>query len=139
MDVDATSSGGVCILTSNMYPSGVLSLHTSLQAVAVQIHFRTLITICSVYLPPHETIRQEDLNILIDQLPTPFILVGDFNGHSMLWGSDDTNSRGRQMEKLISDHCLCLLNNDEKTTFMSHHVLFIRLIWPFVPHPYYRF
>ncbi|GBM11484.1 hypothetical protein AVEN_101912-1 [Araneus ventricosus] len=111
MDVNATSSGGVCILISNLHPSGVLSLHTSLQAVAVQIHFRTLITICSVYLPPHETIRQEDLNILIDQLSTPFILVG----HSMLWDSADTNSRGRQMEKLISGHCL--LNNDEKTHF----------------------
>ncbi|GBN43233.1 hypothetical protein AVEN_81852-1 [Araneus ventricosus] len=117
MDADETSSGGVCILTSNLYPSSGLSLHTSLQAVAVQIHFKTLITICSVYLPPHETIRQEDLNLLIDQLPAPFLLVDDFNGHSTLWGSDDTNSRGRQMEKRISDHCLCLLNGDEKTYF----------------------
>ncbi|GBN39663.1 hypothetical protein AVEN_114665-1 [Araneus ventricosus] len=31
-------SGGVCILTSNLYPSTPLTLHTSLQAVAVQVH-----------------------------------------------------------------------------------------------------
>ncbi|GBO06985.1 hypothetical protein AVEN_255363-1 [Araneus ventricosus] len=58
-----------------------------------------------------------DLDTLVIQLPTPFILLGDFNGHSTLWGSDVTNSRGRQIEQLISNNCLCLLNNDEKTYF----------------------
>ncbi|GBN36242.1 hypothetical protein AVEN_233532-1 [Araneus ventricosus] len=110
-------SGVVCILTSNLYPSTPLTLHTSLQAVAVQVHARTLVTVCSVYLPPHDVISQQDLDTLVDQLPTPFILLGDFNGHSTLWGSDDTNSRGRQIERFISNNCLCLLNNDEKTYF----------------------
>ncbi|GFX07160.1 hypothetical protein TNCV_2423651 [Trichonephila clavipes] len=53
----------------------------------------------------------------ISQLPAPFLLLGDFKGHSPLWGHDVTNSLGRQIEQLISDHCLCLLNNDEKTYF----------------------
>ncbi|GBN73570.1 hypothetical protein AVEN_38899-1, partial [Araneus ventricosus] len=110
-------SGGVCILTSNLYPSTPLALSTSLQAVAVQVHARALVTVCSVYLPPHDVISQQDLDTLVDQLPTPFILLGDFNGHSTLWGSDVTNSRGRQIERLISNNCLCLLNNDEKTYF----------------------
>ncbi|GBM76569.1 hypothetical protein AVEN_254398-1 [Araneus ventricosus] len=110
-------TGGVCILTSNLYPSTPLTLHTSLQAVAVHVHARTLVTVCSVYLPPHDVISQQDLDTLVDQLPTPFILLGDFNGHSTLWGSDDTNSRGRQIERFISNNCLCLLNNDEKTYF----------------------
>ncbi|GBN87600.1 hypothetical protein AVEN_206551-1, partial [Araneus ventricosus] len=110
-------SGGVYISTSNLYPSIPLTLHTSLQAVTVQVHARTLDTVCSVYLPPHDVISQQDLDVLVDQLPTPFILLGDFNGHSILWGSDVTNSRGRQIEQLISNNCLCLLNNDEKTYF----------------------
>ncbi|GFV64263.1 hypothetical protein TNCV_4087081 [Trichonephila clavipes] len=29
--------------------------------------------------------------------------------------------RGRQIEQLISDHCLCLLNNDEKTYFHAQN------------------
>ncbi|GBN04419.1 hypothetical protein AVEN_230442-1 [Araneus ventricosus] len=110
-------SGGVCIFTSNLYPITPLNLHTSLQAVAVQVHVRTIVTVCCVYLPPHDVVSQQDLDILVDQLPTPFILLGDFNGHSTLWGSDVTNSRGRQIERLISNNCLCLLNNDEKTYF----------------------
>ncbi|GBN33068.1 hypothetical protein AVEN_7606-1 [Araneus ventricosus] len=60
---------------------------------------------------------QEELNNLVVQLPTPFILLGDFNGHSTLLGSDSINSRGQQIEQFISDNCLCLLNNDETTYF----------------------
>ncbi|GBM12996.1 putative RNA-directed DNA polymerase from transposon X-element [Araneus ventricosus] len=116
-DTGSHSSGGVCILTSNLYPSTPLSLHTSLQAVAVQVHTRALLTVCCIYLPPHDALNQQQLNNFVDQLPKPFLLLGDFNGHSTLWGSDSTNSRGRQIEQFISNNCLCLLNNDEKTYF----------------------
>ncbi|GBM14721.1 hypothetical protein AVEN_130589-1, partial [Araneus ventricosus] len=116
-DTGSHSSGGVCILTSNLYPSTPLTLHTTLQAVAVQVHTRALVTVCCIYLPPHDVITQQQLNNLVDQVPKPFLLLGDFNGHSALWGSDSTNSRGRQIEQFISNNCLCLLNNDEKTYF----------------------
>ncbi|GBN79508.1 hypothetical protein AVEN_205507-1 [Araneus ventricosus] len=75
-DSGVSTSGGVCIFTSNLYPSTTLNLHTSLQAIAVQVHFRTLVTICCIYLPPSDAISQDDLNILVDQLPAPFILLG---------------------------------------------------------------
>ncbi|GFU36746.1 putative RNA-directed DNA polymerase from transposon X-element [Trichonephila clavipes] len=117
VDGDTSPTGGVCLFTSNLFPSHVVTLHTSLQAVAVRIHVHSLVTVCCVYLPPNDVVPQVDLNHLVSQLPAPFILLGDFNGHSPLWGHDVTNSRGRQIEQLISDHCLCLLNNDEKTYF----------------------
>ncbi|GBM33667.1 hypothetical protein AVEN_203703-1 [Araneus ventricosus] len=87
------------------------------KAVAVQVHARTLVTICCVYLPPHDVISQHDLDTLVNQLPAPFILLVDFNGPTTLWGSDVTKSRGRQIERLISNNCLCLLNKDEKAYF----------------------
>ncbi|GFU46454.1 putative RNA-directed DNA polymerase from transposon X-element [Trichonephila clavipes] len=117
VDGDASPTGGVCLFTSHLYPSNFVTLHTSLQAVAVRIRIHSLVTVCCVYLPPNDIVPQVDLNQLVSQLPAPFILLGDFNGHSLLWGHDDTNSRGRQIEQLISDHCLCLLNNGEKTYF----------------------
>ncbi|GFT35562.1 probable RNA-directed DNA polymerase from transposon X-element [Trichonephila clavipes] len=118
-DVDGATSptGGVCLFTSNLFPSNVVTLHTSLQAAAVRIHVHSLVTVCCIYLPQNDVVPQVDLNHLVSQLPAPFILLGDFNGHNPLWGHDVTNSRGRQIEQLISDHCLCLLNNDEKTYF----------------------
>ena len=42
-----------------------------------------------------------DLQNVIDQLPSPFILMGDFNGHHTLWGCEDVNNRGQQLEDLI--------------------------------------
>ncbi|GFT24795.1 putative RNA-directed DNA polymerase from transposon X-element [Trichonephila clavipes] len=93
-DVDGATSptGGVCLFTSNLFPSNVVTLHTSLQAVAVRIHIHSLVTVCCVYLPPNDVVPQVDLNQLVSQLPAPFILLGDFNGHSPQWGHDDTNS-----------------------------------------------
>ncbi|GFT03475.1 putative RNA-directed DNA polymerase from transposon X-element [Trichonephila clavipes] len=96
VDGDTSPTGGVCLFTSNLYPSTVVTLHTSLQAVAVRIHVHSLVTVCCVYLPPNDVVPQVDLNHLVSQLPAPFIWLGDFNGHSPLWGHDVTNSRGRQ-------------------------------------------
>ncbi|GFU05663.1 putative RNA-directed DNA polymerase from transposon X-element [Trichonephila clavipes] len=95
-------SGGVCIFTSLDVPSSALPLHTSLQAVAVRIHSTSLITVCCLYLPLNTVIHQHDLNNLVDQLPAPFIILGDFNGHSTLWGTTKTNPRGRQIEQVLS-------------------------------------
>ncbi|GFT92371.1 putative RNA-directed DNA polymerase from transposon X-element [Trichonephila clavipes] len=55
-----------------------------------------------------------DLNDLIDQLPAPFVILGDFNGYSTLWGSVKTNHRGRQIEQDLynSDHFPVVLSHD---------------------------
>ncbi|GFU70745.1 putative RNA-directed DNA polymerase from transposon X-element [Trichonephila clavipes] len=132
-------SGGVCIFTSLDVPSSALPLHTSLQAVAVRIHSTSLITVCCLYLPPNTVFHQHDLNNLVDQLPTPFIILGDFNGHSTLWGSTKTNPRGRQIEQVLSDHCLCLLNHEEPTYFheptRSFHTIDLAICSPsLLPH-----
>ena len=50
----------------------------------------------------------KDLDDLVPQLPSPFILLGDFNGHSILWGSKDINDKGRIIENFIDNHGLCL-------------------------------
>ncbi|GFU06796.1 uncharacterized protein TNCV_4353541 [Trichonephila clavipes] len=53
-------------------------------------------------------------NNLVDQLPAPFVILGDFNGHSTLWGSVKTNPRGRQIEQDLynSDHFPIVLSHD---------------------------
>ncbi|GFW25067.1 putative RNA-directed DNA polymerase from transposon X-element [Trichonephila clavipes] len=94
VDGNASPTGGVCLFTSHLYPSNVVTLQASLQAVTVRIHIHSLVTVCCVYLPPNDVVSQGDLNQLVSQLPAPFILLGDFNGHSSLWGHDDTNSHG---------------------------------------------
>ena len=69
-------------------------LHTTLKEKAVTISTSKTITICSLYLPPNEYLNIVLLCRLMDQLPTSFVICGDFNGHSVTWGCNKNNSRG---------------------------------------------
>ncbi|GBO24714.1 hypothetical protein AVEN_187053-1 [Araneus ventricosus] len=109
------ASGGVAHLVAHDTPSSVITLHTNLQALAVRVMLSNLVTVCTLYLPSSTSVDERDLDRLVDELPAHFIIVGDFNGHSPLWGSNNTNSRGRQIEEFINTHSLCLLNNGEDT------------------------
>ena len=68
-----------------------------------------VITLCSIYIPPSSRLSPKDLDDLIPQLPSPFILLGDFDGQNILWGSKDINDKGRIIESFIDNHGLCFL------------------------------
>ena len=84
-----------------------------------------VVTFCSVYLPPSDHIAKTDLINLIEQLPSPFVLLGDFNSHSPAWGNESYNSRGQMLEDLFSEMDLCILN-DGSSTYI--HQLYLQLI-----------
>ncbi|GBN24598.1 hypothetical protein AVEN_220058-1 [Araneus ventricosus] len=136
------ASGGVACLTSCQIPSKPILLNTQLQAVAIQIQLNSLITVCYLYLPPRVHIEKSHLDELIRQLPSPFFLLGDFNGHNTLWGSTDTNPRGCQIETLVEDHGLCLLNDNSYTHFhqasQTFHTIDLAICSPSLV-PYWKF
>ena len=109
------ASGGTSIMVKSSVPHSHFDLNTNLQAVAVNVTLSKKVTICSIYLPPSDTLSKHSLVNLIDQLPHPFMLVGDFNGHSKVWGSSDTNDRGEIIEDVIAENDLCLLNEKQPT------------------------
>ena len=78
-------SGGSSILVHSSCPQREIKLVTNLQAVAISVTLDKEITICSVYIPPNFHLETEHLDTLLKQLPSPYILVGDFN-HNILWG-----------------------------------------------------
>ena len=110
--------GGVSIIVSNNIPHKVISLNTNLQAVAIRLSLHSAVTLCSLYLPPSTPINETSLNDLITQLPSPFILAGDFNGHNVMWGCDDTNQRGLQLENFISKNSLSFMNDNKSKTYL---------------------
>ena len=80
------------------------------------------LTVCNIYLPPSLDVNFSDLEHLIQQLPAPFVLVGDLNAHSPLWGDVRQDSRGQMVEKLLNVYNFCLLNTGEPTyRHHSHH------------------
>ena len=46
------------------------------------------------------------------------MLLGDFNGHNVLWGSKDNDPRGDLIEDFISQNDICLMN-DRSDTFLD--------------------
>ena len=89
------ASGGSSIILNNSIPQSQIQLNTNLQAVAVKATVHKTIYVCSLYLPPSDRINVADLEHLIQQLPKPFIIMGDFNSHSNIWGCSDTDQKGR--------------------------------------------
>ncbi|GFV31358.1 putative RNA-directed DNA polymerase from transposon X-element [Trichonephila clavipes] len=77
VDGDASPTGGVCLSTSNLYPSNVVTLHTSLQAVAVRIHIRSLVT---VYCEGSDKrMIERELQTAVNNI----VKCCDTNGHSI--------------------------------------------------------
>ena len=84
-----SGQGGVALMVKNSFVHSAIPLMTNLQAVAACITIcNKAYTVCSIYIPPSSTLHRHDLDHLLDQLPAPYILCGDFNGHNPqnIWG-----------------------------------------------------
>ncbi|KAJ8946353.1 hypothetical protein NQ314_008910 [Rhamnusium bicolor] len=126
-----------------------LPIITNLEATVIHISTPKSIYICNIYIPPNQDINPVEINNLTEQIPMPRIILGDFNGHNCIWGSDTTNARGRTLENIIDATKLILLNNSEKTRFDSFTgnssvldltlcdpALFPTLVWETLPYLY---
>ena len=48
------------------------------------------------------------LNNLTEQLPRPFIKIGDFNSHNEIWWRKKTDKKGKIIESILNKHQLCI-------------------------------
>ena len=74
-------SSGASIFVKSSFPQRKIDLQTELQATAISVTLDREITICSVYISPSFSLNSQHLDNLLQQLPSPYILLGDFNGH----------------------------------------------------------
>ena len=114
-------SGGAALMVNGDLLVSEVILDTPLQAVAARVSLHRTITFCSVYLPSGSPVSKDNLLNLISQLPPPFVIMGDLNGHSPLWGSNDTNAKGRIIESVIEQSDLCILNDGSPTFIHSNY------------------
>ena len=96
-----------------------LRLDSHLHAAAATITLGKTFTSCSIYLTPGERISKPFLENLIDELPKPFLLVGDFKAHSPEWGDSRRDGRGRLIESFSQENDLILLNSKTPTVVHS--------------------
>lgn len=124
-DREDNTHGGVAILTHQNNYSSQITLNTNLEAVAVKVLYPEACTICSIYIPPDQNPQLAAIENLIQQLPAPYILTGDFNAYNVLWNYKNisyTNQRGKLIEQIL-DHAT-LLNNGAPTHFSAQYGTF---------------
>ena len=113
---------GVCILVKNNFIHSQVQFQADLQAVAVCITInKKAYTVASVYVPPSETLNELAFDRMIKSFSSRYLVLGDFNGHSYLWGANQENERGKAVEHLIDSHNLILLNDSVHTRFDTYH------------------
>ena len=121
--ISERAKGGTAILISKSLQHSPLNVNTTLQAVAARILMNNkFITVCSLYLPPDLDFNLQNLQDLIDQLPSPFLLLVDFNAHNGLWdhGINNADSKGRIIEDLIDNNPISFFNDGSPTFYNVH-------------------
>lgn len=118
--------GGVALYINNDFVHDRITLNTPLQAVActVRLHGR-MMDICSLYIPPasDNNLLERSLTQLIAQFQHPFLLLGDFNAHSPMWGRTRqvSDERGNIIERFLDTNQLVVLNKGDHTYFSLSH------------------
>ena len=104
--------GGVALYIHSSHPFSPLQITTDFQVVAARVHMHhnRTVTVASIYLPPRHEITENALQNIIDQLPTPFMLLGDFNAHHTSWDQRLCDARGRLIHSCLSNNNLLCLN-----------------------------
>ena len=101
VEVNGTPHGRVAQWVKNGIPHSKISLNTSLQAITLRIILQRVMTVCSIYLPPTAKYDNAVIDNFITQLPSPVLLLGDFNAHSHLWGCHKTTIHGKLIEDFL--------------------------------------
>ena len=97
-------AGEAALLINQLVVHTELTLDSPLHATAATITLGKTFTICSIYLSHCEIISKLSLENLIDQLPKPFLLVGDFNAHSSEWEDSRRDGRGKLIQSFLQEN-----------------------------------
>ena len=121
---NVTPHGGVALFIHESMPFQTIDLNCALQAVAAVVQLDVPITKCSLYASRNHNLTQESLSEVLDQLPAPMVILGDFNSYNTLWGCRTTDLRGRIVEDVVSRHQLIILNTESNSDFLQYRICY---------------
>ena len=109
---------GIAIYVKNGIPRGPVILKSDLRVTAVKVTINNKpVTICSIHIQPDYKLELRELKSLYSQISSPCLLLGDYNGHSPLWGGRYVSTKGEIIETFLTDRDLCLYN-DKSITYI---------------------
>ena len=105
------------ILVRSSIPFVQLSISTSVPCTVARVFLGRWLTIVCVYFSPSIIIDFSAFSTLLSSLPSPLLVLGDFNCRNPLWGDSLLNPRGRFLEDFILTRDLFILNSGAPTHF----------------------
>lgn len=72
-------------------------------------------TLVSVYISRPSKLVLSQLSSILQTLPTPLLILGDFNCHSRVWGCGKSDSLGNDILEILDSLNLCILNSGSPT------------------------
>lgn len=115
---DTHRRGGSALYVSNKLLHHQVFFNSPLNFVAINVKIaQREITLLSIYLSPSLPISAEELDQLFKQIPSPCLLLGDFNAQHTAWGCNTSNTRGNLLHTQLDQHNLVFLND----TTPTHH------------------
>lgn len=114
---------GVAILIHNSLQFSKINTFCddSIQNVAIRLKYgnNSEISIVSFYSPGNTSLTKPKFDNLINSIPAPLLIGGDFNAYHTAWGCNRVNTRGREVLEIINNNRLIILNDGEMTTVGS--------------------
>jgi len=109
--------GGVAMYIHESCPFSEIKIDTPLQMVAARINVAPskLITVVSAYFPGRIALDVAEMMDIINSLPKPVIVMGDFNAHHSVWGNSTIDRRGRLLEEALRNSQLNVINENTAT------------------------
>jgi len=114
---------GIGVLIKKHIPHEYKTVSSNLLCSFLELKVQNPITILNLYIHPNQQFSSSDLVQLSSNINTPMLILGDFNSWSPLWGSPQSNSRGKKIEHTLSMTSWMILNNGSPTHFSSHNSL----------------
>lgn len=120
-------SARACVYTNRRINATLLREYSTSDFVAVRIVYecnsqmKTVIC-CSCYLPYEGEVPTREMVKLVDYCTgnnIDLIIGCDANSHHVMWGSSDTNARGRRLMEFICESGLIVLNQGNNPTFSN--------------------
>lgn len=122
-DRENKPGGGVAIIIPRSIPHSELPVpdtSPNIEAVGVRIKTKTgNINIYSVYIPPKNKIEVNNLDKLFFN-QNRVLAAGDFNAKNPIWNSKKINTKGKQIERFITNRNISVQAPDEPTIYPSN-------------------
>lgn len=109
------ASGGVAIYIKDHIPYQEVIIQSNIEVSAIRILSPVQINICNIYLPNSYKFAEQEVTDIINKMQKPFLIMGDFNSHNRIWGSNKTDSRGIMLEEIFDKLDTIVLNTGEPT------------------------